>query len=584
MDLNLPSSLLALKNNFFWISLFFFHGLFGQEKESKYLYLVELEDKLFNFNRVEDPEKYLSKKAIQRRKKMGIAVDKTDLPVTKFYLEDLRKSGFQVQYTSKWLNAVVLKVDQKEDILPLRVKTYVKDYTWLGKAKSASQNKEKVLWQVNRSEVPNLVVGSKKYYGEAWHQIDMIQGHKLHSLGFQGQGVDMAIFDAGFHNFSKRKLIPQDQIKYTYDFVQMETEVQSDDNHGYQVMTCILADSPGKMVGTAPKVNAYLFRTEDDASETLIEEINWVKAAEVADSMGIDIITSSLGYTTHDEKQMGHLYADLDGRSTWIAKGATMAVKKGILVVNSMGNAGRSEWRYLGSPADAVGVLSIGSVDKYGVKSGFSSFGPNAANQQKPNITALGSNATVGSSYGGVTRASGTSFSTPIVSGMMACLIQAHPEKKPSHINWAVMQSASKRFRPDYEDGFGIPNFYLAHQMLGGAEPNEVQILEVNTKKCKNQIDIGLYIPQGKALTQEVFIQKNGFFGLFGGISKLGLESAMLEGSYIYKKIALTGKKLKKINFIFNIKTNDGEEQKGFSYTCRTKQLEAFETTALISD
>ena len=208
----------------------------------------------------------------------------------------------------------------------------------------------------------------------------------------------------------------------------------------------------------------------------------------------------------------------------------------------------------------------------------------NAANQQKPNITALGSNATVGSSYGGVTRASGTSFSTPIVSGMMACLIQAHPEKKPSHINWAVMQSASKRFRPDYEDGFGIPNFYLAHQMLGGAEPNEVQILEVNTKKCKNQIDIGLYIPQGKALTQEVFIQKNGFFGLFGGISKLGLESAMLEGSYIYKKIALTGKKLKKINFIFNIKTNDGEEQKGFSYTCRTKQLEAFETTALISD
>lgn len=574
-----------LNNRFLLLGLFCVQVSFAQKSDEnqRYLFLVEFEDKLFNFNKKDHPQKYLSEKAIQRRKQMAIEIDETDLPVSAFYLDDLKKQGFDIKYTSKWLNAAVVRVREKDAVLPLRIKTYVKSYTWLGTEQLADEVKPTVSWQVNRAVSNDFAVGSKKYYGAAWRQIEMIKGHEMHKLGYQGQGVDMAIFDAGFHNYTKRKLIAQDRIKYTYDLVKMENEVESDDNHGYQVMSCILANSPGTMVGTAPKVNAYLFRTEDDASETLIEELNWVKAAEIADSMGIAIISSSLGYTEHDKKEMGHAYKDMNGETTWIAKGANLAVSKGILVVNSMGNAGRSEWRYLGSPADVQTVLSIASVNKMGEKSDFSSFGPNALNQQKPNVAALGSYAVVGSSYGGITKASGTSFSTPIVAGMVACLLQAHPEKTPDQINKAVMQSGHQRFHPDDGLGFGIPNFLQAHQMLGGSKPQELQMLEVRSKKCKNQIDVGLYIPNNFDVTQEIYAQARGFFGLFGRLEKMNEAMDIATTSYVYKKIPLQGNRVKKVNFIYSIKTDKTSFQKGFSYHCKSKSIAAFNPTALIN-
>jgi len=218
-------------------------------------------------------------------------------------------------------------------------------------------------------------------------------------------------------------------------------------------------------------------RTEDASTETLIEEYNWAVAAEFADSSGVDIINSSLGYTTFDITSQDHSYADLDGKTTVISRAATMASRKGMIVCNSAGNSGNNSWYYISAPADADSILSVGSVNIDSLSSSFSSYGPSSDGRVKPTVSAQGGNTTVITSSNAIATSNGTSFSSPIIAGMTACLWQAHYQKSNMQIIEAITQSAHLYQTPDNQMGFGIPNYSIANALLLDVEAiNEVTL------------------------------------------------------------------------------------------------------------
>jgi hypothetical protein len=234
------------------------------------------------------------------------------------------------------------------------------------------------------------------------------------------------------------------------------------------VLSCMAAKVPGVMVGTAPGASYWLLRTEDANSEYLIEEHNWASGAEFADSAGADLINSSLGYTTFDDKSTNHKYADLDGKTAPATKAAAIAAKKGLIICNAAGNEGDGDWRYIGAPADAEGILTVGGVDPEGIAAAFSSLGPASDGRLKPNVAAQATETIVASVSGNFYPSQGTSFASPILCGMVACLLQANPGRLPADVIKAIELSGNKYHNPDSVLGYGIPDFIRANRFLGG--------------------------------------------------------------------------------------------------------------------
>jgi subtilisin family serine protease len=322
-----------------------------------------------------------------------------------------------------------------------------------------------------------LKQNNEAFYGNADVQIEMLNGDKLHNMGFQGQGVIVAVLDAGFYHADQiaffDSLRNSGRLLGTHDFVQGGTSVFEDNSHGLSVLSTMAGYVPGVFVGTAPKASYWLLRTEDADSENLIEEDNWVRGAEFADSVGAQIINSSLGYTVFDDSTASHNYSDLNGNTTRISIGADIAASKGILVINSAGNSGADPWKYVGAPADADSVLSIGAVDAERNYASFSSQGPTFDGRIKPNVSAMGELSWVINSSGLPGKSNGTSFSSPILAGMAACLWQAHPEAKSMEVFKAIEQSADQYATPDEKKGFGIPDFLIAHSILSQLKLNK---------------------------------------------------------------------------------------------------------------
>jgi serine protease AprX len=301
----------------------------------------------------------------------------------------------------------------------------------------------------------------------------MIGAAQMHDNGFRGEGMTIAVFDAGFPGVNSASpfshLFTNNQIKGVYDFVDHDNTVYEKSSHGTMTLSCIGAMLLGSYIGTAPKANFYLFITEDDLSEHPVEEFNWLFAAEYADSAGVDIISSSLGYTEFDYPTPSYTYASMNGNTAVSTRAGDFAAATGILVINSAGNEGNTSWHYISAPADGDSVLAVGAVDSLGVKVSFSSYGPNSAGKIKPNLSAQGALSAVVLPNGAIGRNNGTSFSCPILAGMAAGFWQANPNLTNMQVLSLLQRSATQANNPDNNLGYGIPNFTVAQQLVGPA-------------------------------------------------------------------------------------------------------------------
>ncbi len=444
--------------------LLIINSVFAQTEVYPNYYAVYFTDKNNCGYDINNPEEFLSPKAIERRKKFDIPITEQDLPVTQKYVDSLKSLGFKIIEVSKWLNCAIVTDTDSLALQNLKTLSFVSP-------KPAPLPKNYTYKKLKRKKVKIKKILEDKYdYGQAENQVKMLDINQLHSMGFDGKGVTIAILDAGFWNADKisffDSLWATHRILGWYDFVDQDTSLFNTGEHGTMVLSTIAAYKNGEYVGTAPQASFYLFRTENEFSEYPIEEYNYVCAAEKADSLGVDLIHSSLGYTDFDDNKMSYSYKDINGNTAISTIGADIAASKGIIVTVSAGNEGDNKWRYISAPADADSVLSVGAVDPNGRYAYFSSVGPTYDGRIKPDVMAEGLSVMVVGRKDYVKFSAGTSFSGPIMAGCMACLRQAFPNNTNIELMNAVRQTASYAKKPNNFYGYGIPDFYKAYLLL----------------------------------------------------------------------------------------------------------------------
>lgn len=450
----------------------------GTQAQNPKKFFVKFADKISTPFDVGTPEDFLSQKAIDRRVAQGIPVIEQDLPVDPNYVAQVAALAQQVNFRSKWFNGVSVLLIDSADIAQINALPFVISSQPInilsGPVRDISKFGTTAPHPQGRMAASSVMLD----YGLGTNQIEMIGGVGMHDQGYLGQGMTIAVLDAGFSNTDQLAVFDSlhndGRIIATRDFVDGDENVYSGSNHGTQVLSTMASFWPQVLIGTAPKADYILCRTEASGSELIIEEYNWIAGAEFADSAGADVINSSLGYTDFDDPTMDHTYADLDGNTTPITQGADIAASKGILVVNSAGNSGSGSWFYLGAPADGDSVMAVGAVDSNGDYVEFSSKGPSADGDVKPNVAAQGSQAVIVNvnlqASESTQTANGTSFSSPIIAGMSACLWQANPTLTNMELMEVIQESASQYNNPDSLMGYGIPNFTMANLIVGNEE------------------------------------------------------------------------------------------------------------------
>lgn len=466
-------------------------AVFASEKQA--YYRVQFSDKDGTQFSINKPEEFLSPKAIARRIRFNIAIDETDLPVSNVYLNKLEEAGFDYILQSKWNNSAVVAHARDNGVDELLAFPFIRTAQLVKPSllTKSSQNKFESTFYMQGAET----IGSSDY-GNGWDQIHQLHGESLHQKGYRGNGIHIAVIDAGFDGVDTisvfKSLRDEGRLLGTHDFVDPGSNAFRSHDHGTSVLSTIASNTPGYFIGTAPKASFWLLRAEDAASEYPIEEDNWVAALEFADSVGIDLVSSSLGYYEFDESSMNHSFSELDGTS-FITSAANRAVQKGILVVNSAGNEGNKSWEKIILPADGENILTVGAVNSLGERAFFSSFGPNASGSIKPNIVALGERTYAVLKNGTIAQVNGTSFSTPIISGIMACLLQAFPAKKPGELKTMLEQSGKQYTSPDTLVGYGIPD--IEKILATGKFEFHDHILSVFPNPFENKININASEP-----------------------------------------------------------------------------------------
>ena len=419
-------------------------------------YRISLKDKAATDYSLQKPEMYLSKKSIERRKRQGLEIDSTDLPVCKKYVDAIRKKGVHVLVTGKWDNFVTVSCNDSMLIAEIAGLPFVRstERVWRGVAKRASE----------RDSLINKPLRTDSLYGPAITQIKMSHADRLHEAGFKGQGMTIAVIDAGFHNVDKIEAMKNINILGTRDFVNPEADIYAESSHGMSVLSCMAMNQPNVMIGTAPEASYWLLRSEDEYSENLVEQDYWAAAIEFADSVGVDLVNTSLGYYSFDDPAKNYRYRDLNGHYALMSREAAKAADKGIVVVCSAGNSGSGSWKKITPPGDAENVITVGAVNKYGVLAPFSSVGNTADGRVKPDVVAVGLGSDVMGTDGNLRHANRTSFSSPIMCGMVACLWQACPELTAKEIIELVRRSGDRAVFPDNIYGYGIPDLWKAYQ------------------------------------------------------------------------------------------------------------------------
>ena len=417
-----------------------------------------------------NPILIMTQEAIDRKTLQGTAIDERDVPVNEDYVSQIKNaSGITVKSKSKWMNCVHV-LGSQSDIEALLDLSFVTNVEYADKGLNlfpgAPIENKFAIEEANQRVNYN--------YGDAANQIEMLSGDYLHELDYTGDGMIVAVLDAGFpsidNNPGFQKMRDENRILGTYDFEARTENVDGTSSHGFNTSSDIGGFLQDEFVGTAPQASFYFFVTEYGPTETPSEESWWVEALERSDSLGVDVINTSLSYQGYDNPNYDHSYEDLDGETTFAARGANIAFDKGMIMVSSAGNGGDSSFPTVGTPADAIGVLTIGAVDSDGNYSSFSSIGPTVDGRVKPDVMAQGSSSAVISTGGNVDFSSGTSFSSPIMAGVVTCLWQSRPEVPNGHIMQIIRESAHLFNNPTDQMGYGIPNFedaYNALEILG---------------------------------------------------------------------------------------------------------------------
>lgn len=464
-------------NRLFLSCLFFFitaqfAAVFSQKPPALKKYWVELTDKNNSPYCLCRPEEFLSARTLDRRALAGIPVEENDLPVNPAYLDGLRAKGALVHNTSRWLNAATVIADSAT-AAGLSGLAFVKKISYLGphiRIKNAPDRLPKK--RTPLTEVPQ-VKGSNSVWGYAGRQNSLLGLDLLHAAGNRGEGIWIAVMDGGFSNADTVALFDSVALDHRLfqgrDFVERDGAVYESAAHGTSVLGVMAGNIPGWFVGGAPDATYFLLKTEDTGGEFPVEEANWIAGVEWADSMGIDLVNASLGYTQFNDTTLGHWYRELDGRTAIGSRGAAIAATKGMIICNSAGNEGDGPWRYIGVPADAPGLIAVGAVDLDGRRAEFSSQGPTADGRIKPDLSAPGAPVISTAGRGAeLDLAFGTSLASPMLCGGLAALWSANRDKTANEILKTVLANADQSNRPDNLKGYGIPDLDRAWLQLAG--------------------------------------------------------------------------------------------------------------------
>lgn len=436
-------------------------------------HVIYFKDKANSAYTLSNPQEYLSQRAIDRRTRYGITVDSTDLPVSVQYVQQIAAMpGVTVLGASKWFNAIAVQVTDEnliDDILSLPFVVSTKAVAL--RSQSTSEKFPVIDVEIATSPRTSQITADEIEYGESSGMIQIHNGNFLHNLGFSGNGMQVAVLDAGFYWYDTNPAFDsmrlQNRLIETWDFVQRHTSVREDHVHGLQCLSTMASNIPGIFVGSAPHASYYLYRTEEGSTEFPIELFYLALGYERADSAGADVTSTSLGYSTFDHSSFHHTYADMDGNTTMAAIAADMAAAKGMLMVTSAGNEGGGTWRYITTPADADSVLTVGAVNVQGTPAAFSSYGPTSDGRIKPEVAAVGWGAMIANHITGQPYPSnGTSFAAPYMAGIATCLWQAFPEYNNMTIIEALIANATQSHQPDDRVGYGIPDVKKAFVYL----------------------------------------------------------------------------------------------------------------------
>ncbi len=448
-----------MKNIFTILIVFIGFNLYAQEDAWIYFNAKPNAQSYFD-----NPLTMLTQRSLDRRVLQNIPLDIHDVPMYQPYIDQISSAtGIIVRAKSKWFNTLHVQGSQ-EDIQALTALSFVDRVDFADRTLNVGgrSSQQKRIKKVNKILESNILFN----YGNSYNQIEMLNGHLLHQDNFTGTGKIIAVMDGGFPGVNTAstfaRLRTNNQILGGYDYVNRNANFYTGISHGTSVLSLMGGYKDGQLVGTAPDANYYLFITEDGANEEPLELSNWVEAAEEADRLGVDIINTSLGYTEFDNPVYNFTYNDMNGITTFISKGVNMAFSRGIICVNSAGNSGNDPWFYISAPADGLGALTIGAVNSSRNYASFSSQGPSFDGRIKPDVTAQGQNPYVSNTNGNVNNSgSGTSYSGPIIAGMVACLWQALPNKTNAELVQIIKESSSIYNTPNNQLGYGIPDFSL---------------------------------------------------------------------------------------------------------------------------
>ena len=415
------------------------------------------------------PEAFLSARSLARRSNQNIAVTERDMPIPPDYVAAIRAmSELKVILSSRWFNAVtVATTDSTFDPFSLTDLPFVVAVKSVIQIESDAIDLDPIaVAKRNTRDHGNTAAA----YGSSWKGLEQLHGDWLHGLGFRGEGMWIGVLDAGFEYVESLPVFErawqEGRILEGLDAMNSQGGLFAHHRHGTSVLGTMAGFLEDSLIGTAPDATYVLYRTEDAYSEYLIEEDYWVAAAEHADSVGVDLINTSLGYSLFDDSTMNHTPDDLNGVTTRISQAMTWAAQRGILCVTSAGNSGNAPWHSITVPADAHGILSVGAVDAEGQHASFSGWGPASDGRIKPEVMALGVQAAYPNADSTIRHGNGTSFSSPILCGAAACLWQAFPAKSAAEIRAAIIASAHLSTSPNDSMGHGIPNLQRAFEFL----------------------------------------------------------------------------------------------------------------------